>query len=399
MKMTNPDFRSAEFLLDHIRDTMKFYHPRCIDWERGGFYQFFRDNGDIYDRRTRHLVSSTRFVFNYAMASAHLQDDYSMEVKHGLDFLRRVHRNPQTGGYAWLLEGDRVVDGTNHCYGLAFVLLAYAVALKAGCTEAKIWLEETWDLMEAHFWDSEYGLYRDEINADWSVVSLYRGQNANMHSCEALLTAFEATGDKRYLDRARTLAYNIVVRQAGKANDLMWEHYDEHWEVDWDYNRENPRHLFRPWGYQAGHLTEWTKLLLILERHLPEDWMLPRARALFETALARAWDSKYGGICYGFAPSGEVCDGDKYFWVQAESLAAAALLAERTGDECYWDWYDRLWAYAWVHLVDHEYGAWFRILSRENRKYDDLKSPAGKTDYHTMGACYEVLNVLNVLKG
>ncbi len=24
----------------------------------------------------------------------------------------------------------------------------------------------------------------------------------------------------------------------------------------------------------------------------------------------------------------------------------------------------------------------------------DEKSPAGKTDYHTMGACYEVLNVL-----
>ncbi|MNG14639.1 N-acylglucosamine 2-epimerase [compost metagenome] len=53
-----------------------------------------------------------------------------------------------------------------------------------------------------------------------------------------------------------------------------------------------------------------------------------------------------------------------------------------------------LWAHAWAHLVDHKYGAWFRILSRENRKYDDLKSPAGKTDYHTMGACYEVLKVL-----
>jgi mannose/cellobiose epimerase-like protein (N-acyl-D-glucosamine 2-epimerase family) len=45
-------------------------------------------------------------------------------------------------------------------------------------------------------------------------------------------------------------------------------------------------------------------------------------------------------------------------------------------------------------LVDHEFGAWYRILTRDNRKYSDEKSPAGKTDYHTMGACYEVLNVL-----
>jgi hypothetical protein len=36
-----------------------------------------------------------------------------------------------------------------------------------------------------------------------------------------------------------------------------------------------------------------------------------------------------------------VCDDDKYFWVQAESLAAAALLASRTGEAKYWDWYDR----------------------------------------------------------
>ena len=42
----------------------------------------------------------------------------------------------------------------------------------------------------------------------------------------------------------------------------------------------------------------------------------------------------------------------------------------------------------------HRYGAWFRILSRDNRRYSDEKSPAGKVDYHTMGACYEVLKVL-----
>ncbi len=36
----------------------------------------------------------------------------------------------------------------------------------------------------------------------------------------------------------------------------------------------------------------------------------------------------------------------------------------------------------------------FRILDRRNRKYDEDKSPAGKTDYHTMGACHDVLSVL-----
>jgi mannose/cellobiose epimerase-like protein (N-acyl-D-glucosamine 2-epimerase family) len=44
--------------------------------------------------------------------------------------------------------------------------------------------------------------------------------------------------------------------------------------------------------------------------------------------------------------------------------------------------------------VDHRHGAWYRILTPDNRKISDEKSPAGKTDYHTMGACHEVLALL-----
>jgi mannose/cellobiose epimerase-like protein (N-acyl-D-glucosamine 2-epimerase family) len=220
-----------------------------------------------------------------------------------------------------------------------------------------------------------------------------------MHSCEAMLAAFDATGEARYLDRAETLARNITVRQADLAQGLIWEHYHPDWSVDWEYNKGDRTNIFRPWGVQPGHLTEWAKLLLILDRHRTRlrnggDWLVPRATQLFDAALARAWDDEYGGIYYGFAPDGTVYDSDKYFWVQAESLAAAALLAARTGGEKYWDWYDRIWSYSWQWFVDHQYGAWFRILTRDNRKYSDEKSPAGKTDYHTMGACYEVLNVI-----
>ena len=119
-----------------------------------------------------------------------------------------------------------------------------------------------------------------------------------------------------------------------------------------------------------------------LERWLPEAqrpaWLLPRARHFFDTAMARGWDATHGGLVYGFGPDGTVCDGDKYFWVQAESFAAAALLAVRSGDVSYWQWYERIWAYAWQHFVDHEHGAWYRILAPDNRKLSDEKSPAGQ---------------------
>jgi mannose/cellobiose epimerase-like protein (N-acyl-D-glucosamine 2-epimerase family) len=388
-----PDFRAPQFLRAHIAETMAFYHPRCID-AAGGFFHYFKDDGEVYDAHHRHLVSSTRFVFDYAMAYREFREAKYLEaVHHGLRYLREVHRDPHTGGYAWTLKDRKPEDRTQHCYGLAFVLLAYSCGHSVGVAEARDWMDETWALLEKHLWDAAAGLYRDEASPDW-VFSGYRGQNANMHMCEAMLAAYEATREARYLDRALVLAQNMTQGQAAKAGGLVWEHYDARWEIDWDYHKGDPKHLFRPWGFQPGHQLEWAKLLLILERHRPEDWMLPTAQRLFDAAFSKAWDTEYGGLCYGFAPDGRWCDTDKYFWVQAEALAAAALLAVRSGDNGYWDAYRRLWAYSWEHLVDHRYGAWFRILDRKNRKYSDEKSPAGKTDYHTMGACHEVLRLL-----
>src|SRR5687768_1729519 len=94
-----PDFRSQDFLRDHIRRTMAFYHPRCID-PAGGFFHYFKDDGSVYDASHRHLVSSTRFVFNYAMAASEFADDpalrneYLQAARHGLAYLREKHYDP-----------------------------------------------------------------------------------------------------------------------------------------------------------------------------------------------------------------------------------------------------------------------------------------------------------------
>ena len=409
-----PDFRSPAFLLGHIRHTLSFYDARCVD-ASGGFFHFYKDDGTVYDRRTRHLVSSTRFVFNHAMAWRRFAlPGYQERVRHGLAFLKNAHAQPPgdgRGGYAWQLdwhEGRATLqDGTNHCYGLAFVLLAHAHALMAGVEEARAGLDATFALMEQHFWEPANGLYADEATPDWRL-SPYRGQNANMHACEACLAAWDATLDAKYLQRALTLATSVTQRLAAQAapqaadGALVWEHWQRDWTPDWDYNRHDRSNIFRPWGFQTGHLTEWTKLLLQLESRLPAsqrpDWIVPTARHFFEVAMRRGWDAQHGGLVYGFAPDGTVCDADKYFWVQAESLAAAALLAIRTGDAAGWSAYDRLWAYSWTHLVDHRHGAWLRILTPDNRAYSDEKSPAGKTDYHTMGACWDVLRAMGALQ-
>ena len=393
MTPPRPDFRSSDFLRAHIRQAMAFYDPVATD-ASGGMYHFFLDDGTVYDTRTRHLVSATRFVVTHALLYQTTGEArYREGMLHALYFLRTAFLDPATGGYAWLIDwhGGRatVLDATRHCYGMAFVMLAYARALEAGVPEARGWLAEAFDTAEQRFWQPAQGLYADEASPDW-VLTAYRGQNANMHACEAMISAFRASGEQRYIARAEQLAQGICQRQAALSDGWVWEHFHEDWSVDWDYNRHDKTNIFRPWGYQPGHLTEWAKLLVQLDALHPAAWHLPRAEALFLAAVERAWDHEHGGMFYGFAPDGTICDSDKYHWVQAETLAAAALLALRTGNRDYWAWYDRLWDYCWKHFVDHRGGAWFRILDAANRNHTREKSPAGKVDYHDIGACFDV---------
>lgn len=390
------NFYDTDFLIGHMRKILGFYDPIAID-PTGGFYQNYYDNGDHFSPEFRQLVSSTRMIYNYAMASQFFgREEYRKNALHGLDYLERIHWREDEKRYAWTIRNHLPEDMTQQAYGYAFVLLAYAACRKAGLIDSNKPLLAVYDQLEKLFWQPEYELYADEVSARGQLSS-YRGQNSNMHLCEAMIAAYEASGEPRFLDRAKTLAYNIAVRQADLTDGLIWEHFTPEFDIDWEYNKDDPKNLYRPWGFQPGHQTEWTKLLLMLHRHAPEDWQIERARKLFDRAWDTAWDKEHGGLVYGFDPEGNWCDDDKYFWVQAESFAAAALLHQATGEEKYLARYNELWQYSWDHFVDHEYGAWFRVLYRDNRKVSNEKSAAGaKCDYHTFGACLEVLRVKGV---
>ena len=212
----------------------------------------------------------------------------------------------------------RAVDATNYTYGLAFCLLAYSTAARAGVAAAAGWADEAMATLSERLWEPAHGLYADEADDAWTVGA-YRGQNANMHACEAHMAAFLALRQPRHLARARAIARAMCVRQAERVraetgHALVYEHYGADWAPDFGYNRDKPDDRFKPWGFQPGHLLEWAKLLLQLQRLAEEDdgeggadapaeraWRVPAARALFEGAL-QGWDEEHGGFVYSLAP-------------------------------------------------------------------------------------------------
>ena len=68
----------------------------------------------------------------------------------------------------------------------------------------------------SEFWEARYGASAEEFREDWTPFSDYRGQNANMHLTEALMAAFEATGERGYLAKAESIADLILRRRAAR---------------------------------------------------------------------------------------------------------------------------------------------------------------------------------------
>lgn len=388
-------YKDKEFLKNHIEQIVSFYHPVSINKSGGYFHEFF-DNGEVGDKLVKHLVGTCRFIYIYSVSYMTTGNkEYLKSAQHGMEFLKNVHKQ-SGGGFSWLLNGDEILDNTKYCYGHAFVLLAASIYKKANIDNSLEFITEIYNLLENRFWDDSKRLYVDEIKNNWSEIDPYRGQNANMHMCEAMLSSYEATNEDKYLDRAYLLAKRVCVDLTKNTGGLIWEHFTEDWTPDWNYNADDPKHMFKPYGYNLGHSIEWAKLLIILERYRPESWMKEKAEELFAKSMEKSWDNTNGGMIYTLTPDGEILDTDRYYWVLCEAFAASALLGLRTNNQKYWGWYEKIWNYSNKYFIDHEYGGWYRVLNKNNQKYSNIKSPPSKSDYHPIGACFEILEAMRL---
>lgn len=330
------------------------------------------------------LHTTTRMVHSFALGQIAGLPGADAMVEQGMAYLWSHHRDTDHGGYVWSLDGDKVADGTKMAYGHVFVLLAASSAKLAGHPDADRLLADISDVLETRYWDEDAGLFKDEFTREWEVFSTYRGMNANMHGVEALLGAYEATGEAIYLDRAGRILDFFLYKIAEPEGWRIPEHYHEDWTPDRAY-AGNP--MFRPAGTTPGHSFEMARLLLQHWdlRGRPDGDAQKVARAVLETALNDAWDREREGFVYTLDFGGTHDNRARYWWPVTEAIGALAMFLKLSPDGEDEARYRKLWAFADTAFVDHKNGGWFPEI-------DDAGQPAmtqfkGKPDiYHSIQA-------------
>lgn len=334
--------------------------------------------------KATNLFQTTRMIHCFSIGHLMGRPGAANLIDHGMEYMWNKHRDTVNGGYFWANGLLAPVNDSKQHYGHAFVLLAAASAKVAGHPQADRLLEDISEVLETRFWEADKGAGAEEFTANWQPLGTYRGSNSNMHLTEALIAAYEATGDREYIEKAQSVASLLIEKSAANNDWRLPEHFHEDWSVDLDYDRD----VFRPFGSTVGHWLEWTRLILLLWELTGRvhDWMRAAAQTLFDKAIHEGWDRKRGGFYFTVGWSGEPVDRDRYWWPATEAIGAASFLNQIDGAPLYEDWYRRVWDWCNLYLIDHELGSWHHQLN------DDLQPVSdpwfGKPDiYHSLQAC------------
>ena len=358
---------------------------RLIDFARGARVErgfgWLDAGGSPDPAQPLQLLITTRMTHVFALGHLLGIPGCGPLADHGLASMRETFEDREHGG--WFTDVDRT---GKEAYSHAFVLLAASSAAIAGRPQARSLLDAITAVVEQRFWSEDEGACVEAWDREWRRPEAYRGANANMHMVEACLAARDATGDAVWSERALRIAERLIRDVAGAHDWRVVEHFDADWTPLPEYNREEVRHQFRPFGVTPGHGLEWSRLLLHVHASLerPPDWLVPAARGLFARAVADGWVPE-GGFVYTTDFDGQPVVTDRLHWVLAEAIAAAAVLHAVTGAQEYDRWYRAFWDFADAHFRDPDRGSWHHEL--DDRLQPSERTWSGKPDvYHALQA-------------
>jgi mannose/cellobiose epimerase-like protein (N-acyl-D-glucosamine 2-epimerase family) len=336
------------------------------------------------------LLITTRMTHVFGLATLLGLPDADRFASAGVAALRGPLRDAEHGGwFAGVGAGpDRQpTDTVKQMYGHAFVVLAGATAATAGVPGGRKLLDEALGVVERYFWDEGAGACRESFDAAWEHGEAYRGANSNMHAVEAFLAAVDAGADPVWARRALRIAERLIDQEAAARRWRRPEHYDERWLANLQYAADSPADPFRPYGVTAGHMLEWSRLLVHLDAALeqPPSWLLADARGLIDTALDIGWRADgHPGLVYTLDEKDQPVVAQRMHWVAAEAVLAADVMARRTGEPTYAATAQELWRDV-ERFVDLERGSWQHELAPDGTPASTVWD--GKPDvYHAFQA-------------
>ena len=361
---------AANRLTDWLRqEALPFWASSGAD-PKGGFWESLNLDGSPIRNSPRRVRVQARMCYVYAHA-AYLDwfDGARAASDHGWHYLTTKGLQGGEAGCAHLLNPDgSVQDPMRDTYAQAFLILACAWRWRAFKDESALrLLRQTVDFLD-HKLRAQNGGW-----LEGAPPHLPRRQNSHMHLFEAFLTAYEATDDDIYLERAGIIFDLFKKHFFDRDSHIIHEYFDENWSLVSQSHE----------AIEPGHMFEWSWILNWYARYCPGN-ASKYAVKLFRKALIIGPSVQTGLIVNKVCADGTISDGQSRLWPQTEYIKAASAL-HAFGDanlgEKANQMVDRLFCY---FFDTPKSGGWHDLRHASGQIASDIMPTS--TFYHIFGA-------------
>ncbi|MEG1887740.1 MAG: AGE family epimerase/isomerase, partial [Oscillospiraceae bacterium] len=135
-----------------------------------------------------------------------------------------------------------------------------------------------------------------------------------------------------------------------------------------------------------GHACENSWFLMNQAIATDDKELFGKACEILDWSLEIGWDKEYGGLFYYCDAKGRPCEqlewDMKLWWVHNEALIATLFAYSVTRDLKYWNWFEKINAYAFSHFSDKTHGEWYGYLHRDGTVSHTQKGSMWKGPFH-----------------
>jgi cellobiose epimerase len=384
---------------------LPFWLNHTIDDEYGGFRGQIANDLTFDPHAAKGLILNTRILWTFSKAfSVYKEPAYLAAAHRAYQYLCRCFCDDEFGGVYWMVDyAGHPLDTKKRIYGQAFTV--YALAEYAHAIADREPIERAMRIVaqiESVGHDDEHGGYFETYERDWTLAADQRlsevdlderkSMNTHLHLLEAYATLLRYHEDTTVRFRLRELIEIFLKYIVDPATQHFTLFFDEAWR---------PRSEI----ISFGHDIEGSWLMCEAAEVLGDPGVLARVRAtavkMAQAVFEQALDAD-GGLLNEAekitdGPT-QIVDADKHWWPQAEAVVGFLNAYELSGELHFLHAAERSWEFIEKHIIDHERGEWFWLVSRAgvpNAKQD--KVGPWKCPYHNSRTCFEVMERLDGL--
>ncbi len=357
-----------------LGDTLKFWFPRSLDAEHGGFLHCLDRDGSVIDMdKSVWAQGRMSWLLFELYNQVEKRPEWLAWGKSGLDFIERHGFDSDGRMFFHVTREGLPIRKRRYAYSESFASIAYAAHAKAENSDRSA--SKAMDLFDRFIeWNFTPGLMPSKFTDVRPLIGMGPRMIAIVTAQELRKNLGDDPRLKLWIDRCIEEIERYFVKsdircvmETVAPNGDIPDHFDSR--------------LLNP-----GHAIEGAWFIMREGIFRKDGQLVKLACKMLDWMWERGWDKDCGGILYFQDVKGkaiqEYWHDMKFWWPQNETMIATLMAHIATGDPKYAEMHMKIHNWAYSLFPDPVCGEWFGYLHRDGRVSSPLKGNMWKSCFH-----------------